>query len=459
MTEDVKSGAELSRRIVTETDALGRALTAEHQDGTRERKVYDCCGLTSSTGRDGQVTLYEKSPGASRTLRGGITGGTKRVGLSTIEEQIGTDGSQITKSRSERGLDGRLRKRVDARGHEIVHSEAVDHATGVRTHTTTYPDGGIRMEERYRDGRLKRVTGSAVHPARYEYGVASPGDGLPAQPFAKYTALNRDGSDSNEWSVTYTDHRGRAWRTVRSCKEDQPAVSSTYFDKIGRVIRSVDADQTTTLYAYFKGNDGTERTIAALDIDGNGEIDYNGSDRISETITEWVELDPSEQEHRKTTNAQSLASRFVKRTTTKLYTTEGNPGASRIVSISDSAVDGKQSWATTGDREYSTSIKENDEGTSITTYASDGTRTIITRGQGRETRRELLNAEGELTQLTVTEYDANGRVVLRTTTNVEGEIIFSNDPDYDTFGRLATSTDHKGRVTSYTYNADSSIGV
>jgi predicted peptidase len=58
------------------------------------------------------------------------------------------------------------------------------------------------------------VTGTAVHSLRYEYGVDYNAD--PNNPF-RYSLevkLNVDGSDSSEWTKTYTDASGRVFKTL-----------------------------------------------------------------------------------------------------------------------------------------------------------------------------------------------------------------------------------------------------
>ena len=46
------------------------------------------------------------------------------------------------------------------------HVRSSDGTTGGRIVTTTYPDGGTRVEAYFLDGSLKSVTGTAVHGVR-----------------------------------------------------------------------------------------------------------------------------------------------------------------------------------------------------------------------------------------------------------------------------------------------------
>jgi hypothetical protein len=49
-------------------------------------------------------------------------------------------------------------------------------ASGQTVLTNTAPDGGVRLETYYQDGSLLSVTGSAVHPVQYLYGVDADGE-------------------------------------------------------------------------------------------------------------------------------------------------------------------------------------------------------------------------------------------------------------------------------------------
>ena len=303
---------------------------------------------------------------------------------------------------------------------------------------------------------------------RYEYGVASPGVGIQPQAFRKHIALNRDGSDSDtgEWSTTFTDSHGRAWRTLRSYKDGQPAISSTYYDDLGRTVRSVDPDGVTTLHAYFKDDD-RERTIQAIDMNHNGHIDYDGTDRIVETTTELVELTPEQREQRKTSSLQNSASpsqhpvpSLIRRATTRVWTTDDDDTATRIVSITESTLDGDQSWQSTNGREASSHTEQTGPGSEVRTrIAPDGTRTVTYNENRREVRRETFSFDGELLRSVAVEHNEFGRIATRITSDSEGTVIVSQTYHYDSLGRVVRGINQKGSSYANAYNADGTIAA
>jgi hypothetical protein len=98
--------------------------------------------------------------------------------------------------------------------------------------TVSYPDGGQRVENYYRDGRLEKVTGSAALPVRYDYGCEQDGTGGPWREFTKETKLDALGNPSLEWTKNYTDGAGRMYRTIYAKQSTPyPYHLLTYNDK------------------------------------------------------------------------------------------------------------------------------------------------------------------------------------------------------------------------------------
>jgi len=102
---------------------------------------------------------------------------------------------------------------------------------------TIYPDDGMRVETHYKDGSLLSITGTAVFPMRYTNGVES--DGGIYRSYAKEIKLDATGSDTGEWTKTYTDGAGRAYKTVYASASGTPAAISYFNNKASLPIRSI----------------------------------------------------------------------------------------------------------------------------------------------------------------------------------------------------------------------------
>ncbi|NMC81663.1 MAG: hypothetical protein GYA63_02265, partial [Armatimonadetes bacterium] len=65
----------LAREVSSDFDEFHRARRVTHLDGTFEDTTYACCGVETSTARDGVVTTYLYAPESKRqygVLRGGV---------------------------------------------------------------------------------------------------------------------------------------------------------------------------------------------------------------------------------------------------------------------------------------------------------------------------------------------------------------------------------------------------
>jgi YD repeat-containing protein len=137
-----------------------------------------------------------------------------------------------------------------------------------RLTNTTYADGAVRNLSYHADGRLARSEGTAVHGVRYEFGW----DGIGR--YRKEVKLLTDGTDSQEWTKTYSDSGGR---TIRHEYADG-AFTTTSYDVKGNLVSSVDPDGVTQLFSYDPAGN---RIYSVVDVNQNGLIDLPGIDRIT----------------------------------------------------------------------------------------------------------------------------------------------------------------------------------
>jgi len=422
-TYDVASGLLLSSAVTLQTDELGRPTLVQYNDGTTETSLYGCCGLESQTDRQGITTsyTYDDLRRVSTITRAGITTiyTYDASGRTLTTTRQGTDNSQILQNVSVYDTAGRLLASTNALNNGTSYSETLVNGDTVKT--TTYPDGSTRIETYYQDGQLRNVTGTAVSsPARYEYGVEIPAGESVYRAYTREIKLNTDGSDTGEWTKTYTDMAGRAYKTVYAAATTNYPFSQSFYNNQGQLYKQVDPDSVATLYQY---NAKGELAYTATDLNTNGVIDFTGMDRITFTTNDVVaDHDTS-----------------VRHTRTFVWATN-NVDASNLVSTVETSVDGLQSWNVTcangnGLTNYSQTIYNPANASAvITAIAPDGSVTITTNQLGRLT--------------SVTRKDASGTQI--------GQTIYG----YDAHGRQSTVTDARnGTTTSYFNNADQLVAT
>jgi RHS repeat-associated protein len=404
------------------SDPLNRSYTISHWDGTSESVHYGCCGLDTSTDRDGTTTsyLYDTLNRQNGSTRNGIsTSSTLDAAgnpLTTI--RTGTDNSQITLRQASYDAGGRLSAEINALNGNTTYSQSVD-ANGQTVKTTVYPDNGTRIETYYQDGSLQSVTGTAVFPVRYEYGVES--EGGVQRSYTREIKLTTGGSDTSEWIKTYADMLGRTYKTVYP----DSAYSQSFGNNQGQTWKQVDPDNVITFTTYnAKGQ--PEYTILALSATSRGITDYAtllsslgtlkaGTDRIARSVSD-------------VTNDNGYD---VQRTRTYAWTTV-NQDTSVLQTTHEAAVTSVQSWQTQY-RDPSTAVTSHSQ----TTYGANGTRTVT-----------ATSADGSYTTSTY-QY---GRLVSVTSFDSLNSQLSSINYGYDPHGRQNQITDARNGTTSLTYN-------
>ncbi|MBI3418204.1 MAG: hypothetical protein HY043_23180 [Verrucomicrobia bacterium] len=284
---DILSGITLSQDIYSNFDTQQRAQRVDHLDGTFETMSYGCCGLDSQTDRDGVTTsyAYDNLKRKISETRLGITMLYTYDGAGRVVKVVrqGTDATQVTLKQSAYDMAGRLIAETNAVGVVTTYSETID-GTGQTVKTTTFAagtaDAATRIETFAKDGSLVKVTGTAVNPVRYDYGVEL--EGGVQRAFTKEIKLDAGGSDTSESSKSYTDTAGRSYKTVFAAASGTPTITSV-FTTLGQLTNTVDPDGVSTLFSYnLKG----EPLYTCLDTNRNGSIDTNGLDRVTWTLND-----------------------------------------------------------------------------------------------------------------------------------------------------------------------------
>jgi RHS repeat-associated protein len=408
---DIVSTITTSQEIYGDYDEFSRPQSVTYLDGTTNITAYDCCGVEMTVDRDGVPTYYTYDAArrqvASTHLDITTTNILDAAGNVLKSLRIGSDSSVVTLSQSKYDLAGRLVAETNALQGVTTYSETTNSLGGL-VRTTTYPDGGTRIEEYYLDQSLKSVTGTAVPPVRYEYGID-----YSIYPYAQYSKeikLNTDGTDSSEWVQNDTDALGRPCWTIYAAASGAPA-SYSYYNHLGQLTNEVDPDGVSTLYQY----DGKgETAYTAVDMNQNGVIDFGGVDRITWTTND-VTTDHG-------TN--------VRRTRTFVWDTL-NVNSSSLVSVVETSTDGLKSWQTQY-RDAATPVTSQSQtiygaNRTVTTTAPDNSYAISVYTSGR--------------LVSVTRYDSTSAQIGQTTYT------------YDAHGRQYQVTDARNGATTYGYNS------
>ena len=413
-TYDVASGVLLSSAVTIQSDDLGRPAVIQYNDGTTETNQYGCCGLELQTDRQGITTsyTYDDLKRVSTATRAGITTlytyDAEGRTLTTIRQ--GTDSSQILQNVSTYDAAGRLIASTNALNYGTVYSQTND-GSGNTIKTTINPDGSTSINMYAQDGSLLSVTGTADQQLRYEYGVEIPPGESVYRSYTKEIKLNTDGSDSREWTKTYTDLAGRTYKTVYASATGSP-ISQSFYNQQGQLSRQLDPDKVTTLYQYnVKG----QAAFTGVDMDGDGLIDFAGFDRITYTVND-------------VTSDNGVN---VNRTQTFVWATN-NVDVSTLVSSVETSIDGLQSWNVT----YNNGVGLTNH--SLTTYLGGGV-VVVTNIAPDGSYSVTTNQNGQV--ISVTQNDANGVQISQTTFG------------YDPHGRQNTVTDARNGSTTSFFNA------
>jgi RHS repeat-associated protein len=420
--ENYTVGITLSQQIYvySTSDPLGRDYYVYDLAGRTNYYEFACCGLSSETDPDEVSKIYGydimRNVTTESTLRGSafitLSYVYDGLGRKLVTQRTGEDAGTniITLNQYKYDVLGRVVYETNALNGVSSNSYAV--VSNQSCTTNTYPDGGTRVEVYYRDGRLQSISGTAVAPVRYDYGVEDV-DGYPRE-YTLEIKLTATGG-TNEWVKTFVDAAGRTIKTVYPSASGEVAATSHYDQYIpgGQLLRQVDPDGVTTLFAY---NSEGEQSIHVVDMDQDTNIDYDGTDRITMTTNEVV-------------NAHGMD---VLRRSTYVWGVD-NSDTPQLVSSVDRTPDGQHTWNIIWNNGTAVTSESHmlcyaGSGYCITTnIAPDGAYTVTTNRYGRI--------------ISQTQRASNGSQIAHTTYG------------YDTHGRQNTLTDARTGTTTNWFNA------
>jgi RHS repeat-associated protein len=406
-TYDSASGILIDQQLYSDPDEFWRPTKTTYLDDTTSVTVkQDCCNAAYTIDRDGiaSTNSYDNLKRLVSTIRLGITTSNllDAAGRTLAQTRKGTDGSLITLRSMAYDAAHRVIRETNALGYVTSYSYVVD-GNNQSVITTTNADGGTRIETHFRDGGIASITGTAAFPVRYEYGVEL--DGGIYRAYTKEIKLDAGGSDTAEWTKTYTDGAGRGYMTVFA--GNSAPYRQSWFNNKGQQWKERDPDGVITLFQF---NTKGEREYTCLDSNRNDVIDFSGQDRITQTLNDVV----------------SAHGTNVLRTRTYAWLTDGS-STSTLLSTVERSVEGFQTWSDTAGA----------VSTSVRALPSSGSYTV-TQTSPDSSYSITLYQNGRVASFT--RYDSGSSQIGKTTYG------------YDAHGRQNTVTDARTGTTTYTFN-------
>ena len=434
---DILSGITVSTETYSNYDEFNRPRRVTYLDGTYSDTTYSCCGVDTTTDRDGVVTqyLYDALKRQDAYVRHGIMFRNilDAEGRVLVQKRIGTDTSEIVLGQTTYDVAGRVSTEINGLNGTTTYVESFN-GSNQRVRTTTYPDTGTRIETYNKDGTLQKVTGTAVFAARYEYGIET--TGVDAGKFftEEIKLLADQVTDSSEWTKTYTDALGRSCKTIvadstTGTEADNPFTKSFYNNK-GQLAKTVDQDGVTTLFQYnLKG----EREYTAVDLssanntaDGNGNFPIDlGVDRVSRTVSDVF-------------NNTTLGYN-VRRSQTEVYPTDA---------VSTPLLVSKQEVSTSGLRAWQTVYNYTPSAGTVTTASQTGYNN--NDGVTAAGYRTTTTTHPDLSKSVSVFYQ--GRLLSTASKNSSNGQLSKTTYLYDVHGRAWKTTDARNGTTTFAFN-------
>ncbi|MDH5675996.1 MAG: hypothetical protein OEZ06_27990 [Myxococcales bacterium] len=257
-----------------EYDEYGHVTRTERSNGEVTTAEWGCCTANERTDSRGIATTVLERDGMQRVVSEQRAGITTTYELDALGRQLSVvregGGAAATSGQSYDGA-GRLLSSTDAS--QLTTSYAYD-ASG-RITTVSRPGGLTEITERHADGQTKSLGGTAVVPQSFAYSVAAG------------TRTTRVQTGTAMWQQTTVDMLGRTVRVERPGYGGTVEVSETFYNDKGQVERTSATGQADTLYEY---DDLGNQIRSGLDINGNGQLDAAGPDRITDSDSRVVNV-------------------------------------------------------------------------------------------------------------------------------------------------------------------------
>lgn len=272
------------RRIVTEAfvddtwvelnwvtnryNATHKVVFSERSDGRTSAASWICTGSVWERNEDG-IEISNRYDSVKRKISSTRYSPWGDVTTDYIYDAAGRIVREIEHSDSV-GTSNVISRVYDERGRVISETDAQGRTTHTRYSnddlitTTIYADGGTRITTRNADGSLCYITGTAVTPEFYTYGVTESG--------LEWTCTHYGRINSPRYEKRYTNAFGENVRIERSGYDGATIITENVYDNSGHLISTVETGMPTTTYTYDVWGERISTTQSA---DGISRISEN----------------------------------------------------------------------------------------------------------------------------------------------------------------------------------------
>lgn len=255
-------------------DEFGRELVRRYANGLTTETTWNCCGKESETKPDGQSWSY------IHDMLGRTIYSIKEDGPT---EAIVYDaaGKVLSKTLAGGGLSLSTSNRYDLAGRVVDLWDEAGLSTTADynelTETVIRPGGATEITARFRDGKIKSVTGTGVIPAYYEYGIGANG--------GQWTKTYTGSTNLPAWNLSIRDREGRTVRTEQPGFGGTIVINTYEYDNEGRLVRGGKTGSPDNLVVY---DERGEVIRSGMDVNTNGALDLASMDRIQEPRSEYI---------------------------------------------------------------------------------------------------------------------------------------------------------------------------
>jgi YD repeat-containing protein len=310
---------------------------------------------------------------------------------------------------------GRLMSETDAAGLSTTYS----YANGGRTQTITRPGGATGISDKYIDGQPKSVTGTAVVPRYFDYGVNVDG--------TRYTQefTGSAGLSSPRWTKTTNDWVDRTVAVEKPSFSGANLIQTSIYNSLGQLQKQTITANTTKLIAdkLYEYDQLGQQIRSGSDIDASGTLTLISTDHLIETDTLY----------------EKVGNDWFRVTSTRTYLTNSND--SPVIQTERERLN---NFPLNGTEQTNSEV-------TIIDFSGNSTKTTTTID--RPTKKQISITDTPDSTISAVTITVNGLLQSSNPTTQQSSTTYS----YDSLGRPITVTDPGIGTASRTYNSSGQL--